>query len=1200
MEGKEICLPGWKIVRTIGKGGFGKVYEVEKEDAYGESIRSALKVISIPESDSEVADLRNEGYDRMSMTELFKSRVEDITSEFRLMNKLKGCSNIVSFEDYSIVQHNDDPGYDVMIRMELLTSLPEYIYQHFENKQITDEFVRKTGIDICNALELCRECKVIHRDIKPQNIFVNAYGSFKLGDFGIAKASDHTTRATKTGTFGYMAPEVYLSKPYNASVDIYSLGLVMYWMLNERRGPFLSLPSAVPKPSDNAAALERRMAGEPLPAPKHGSEELQRIVLKACAADPKERYANPTQMKRDLERLSFEAAAEESPAETERAFFAEEDEKTFGVFGARSTETEEPAGEEEEKTVGVFGAKPIEPKKPEPTRTETPVKAAEKKNPIPVRQDEDDEKTIGVFAARRQKTPEPAGDDEATVSIGNSIPARSAEKPVDAEPERKEKTARQEPEKTESKQTEKPQKKKSKLWIVIAAAAALLAAAAVSIVLIFGRNEKPIPAADTSVEAPEETGKWLMTRITRYSADGSIRNQNEYEYDSDGKLTKYTYVDNEYGYEQWHKFEYDANGNQIKSTNYNADGSVGWWAAFEYDANGNQIRQTDFDADGNISWWAVYEYDANGNQIKWTDYNADGSISGWGEYEYDTDGKPLKYTYFNADGSINRWYEDEYDSDGNWIKETTYNADGSISGWSEAEYDDDGKTRKQTRFNADGSINNWMEYDEYDANGNVIKYTEYNADGSVSGWTEYEWLYCNPLTAKAATVQQTNVAASEAEATADPAGDRLLLAETVQLIYEAGDGGYEENDFYSKEMYDSYWAEIKKAWMNACREIIDYVGEHYSNDAYVKGYFHPDLSVEDIAANDGLKIAYGMRLWGFGQMRDGLFTDGVKTWDLVNTYPTVEDFYETTYRAYEGNVDAFFATERVVTSYDPSAHDLANTSFVNRWIGGAFSDEPEVSFQNPAIERNFRELYGVSGTIYLSNVLCITHLNSNLDTDRIYDISDVAMFRNLTNLNLADTQISDITALSGLTKLTALSLDNTQVSDISALSGMTNLTDLNLNHTKIKDLSALSGLTHLESLLIVGTQVRDISALSGLTKLTNLSLVNTQVSDISALSGLTNLEDLYLSNTQIKDVSALSGMNKLDFLYLANTQISDVSALSGLTTIRYLYLANTQVSDVSALAGLENLSVLDLQGTKVTWEQISALQQEIPGCNILY
>ncbi|MBR3179239.1 MAG: protein kinase [Clostridia bacterium] len=302
MEEKvKSLLPGWKIVRMIGRGSFGAVYEVEKEDDFGTVAHSALKVLSIPETGAEIKAYRDDGYDDMSLTALFRSQVEDITSEFALMSKLKGNSNIVSYEDHAIVQHESDPGYDIYIRMELLTPLPDYINQHYPGNNLSDQCVAQLGIDICNALELCAKHHIIHRDIKPQNIFVNDNGDFKLGDFGIAKTSDHTTKATKTGTYGYMAPEVYLSRPYNATVDIYSLGMVMYWMLNERRGPFVPLPPAIPKPSQNSEALELRMHGEPLPAPKNGSDELKQIILKACAFNPKERYATPTELKHALE-----------------------------------------------------------------------------------------------------------------------------------------------------------------------------------------------------------------------------------------------------------------------------------------------------------------------------------------------------------------------------------------------------------------------------------------------------------------------------------------------------------------------------------------------------------------------------------------------------------------------------------------------------------------------------------------------------------------------------------------------------------------------------------------------------------------------------------------------------------------------------------------------------------------------------------
>ncbi len=368
MDEKTIHITGWRIIRVIGKGSSGTVYEIEKEDEFGGGIRSALKVISIPESRAEIEAYRDDGYDDESLTKLFRSRVEDITSEFRLMNKLRGSSNIVGYEDHSVVQHENDPGYDVLIRMELLTPLPKYFDRRFGTDAIDERTVRKLGADICRALELCGRFNIIHRDIKPPNIFVSDLGDFKLGDFGIAKTSDHTTRATKTGTYNYMAPEVYRSEPYNATVDIYSLGIVLYWMLNDRRGPFLPLPPEIPTSGQTFEAMERRMHGEPLPAPKNGSEELVRIVLKACAYDPKARYMDPAKMRRDLERALVVPAAEVPAEPTVTA--REAGEATVSLFSGKEAPTCD-----ENATVGLFEKK--ESKNPVPEQ-KTPEKATVK------------------------------------------------------------------------------------------------------------------------------------------------------------------------------------------------------------------------------------------------------------------------------------------------------------------------------------------------------------------------------------------------------------------------------------------------------------------------------------------------------------------------------------------------------------------------------------------------------------------------------------------------------------------------------------------------------------------------------------------------------------------------------------------------------------------------------------------------------
>ena len=328
-EMKEIW-PGWETVRVVGKGGFGKVYEVRKidENVAGD-YRSALKVISIPPSEDDYLSYKDDGYDDESITSIFRNQMSDIEKEFALMAQFKGTSHIVSYEEHRIVPNERTHGWDILIRMELLTSLPN----HYNQKNGLEEAeVIKLGIDICKALELCGRKGIVHRDIKPQNIFVNEFGDYKLGDFGIARSMEHTTGATKTGTYAYMAPEIYQGKPYNASVDMYSLGLVLYWLLNERRLPFLPLPPAVPTNSQNDEALRRRLSGEEISVPKYGSPDLHAVILQACAFDPRKRFRNIKDMEKALESLFTD------PNEAED-FFWEEDEPEGGVLISGSAES---------------------------------------------------------------------------------------------------------------------------------------------------------------------------------------------------------------------------------------------------------------------------------------------------------------------------------------------------------------------------------------------------------------------------------------------------------------------------------------------------------------------------------------------------------------------------------------------------------------------------------------------------------------------------------------------------------------------------------------------------------------------------------------------------------------------------------------------------------------------------------------------
>lgn len=293
---------GWHVVRRIGTGSFGSVYEIARED-FGYTYKAALKVISIPKSDQDLTAAKNNiGKSDDSLAVYYQSVASEIVKEFELMYQLRGTTNIVSYEDHEVRKHDSGIGWDIMIRMELLTPLDVYTKEHVMNRQD----VIRMGIDICKALERCRALDIIHRDIKPGNIFISDQGDFKLGDFGIARtieAHDEVLELSRKGTISYMAPEIFKGMKYSFDVDIYSLGIVMYRLLNNNSLPFMPQPPAKPTYKDVSSANQLRLSGKQLPYPSGDHTQLADIVLKACSYRPEERYQDPRIMQEHLEKV---------------------------------------------------------------------------------------------------------------------------------------------------------------------------------------------------------------------------------------------------------------------------------------------------------------------------------------------------------------------------------------------------------------------------------------------------------------------------------------------------------------------------------------------------------------------------------------------------------------------------------------------------------------------------------------------------------------------------------------------------------------------------------------------------------------------------------------------------------------------------------------------------------------------------------
>lgn len=304
--GKNIL--GYTVSEKLGSGAFGTVYKAVKVNAAGQYVR-ALKHITIPTEKQYNSVLNSMGGDVSKADSYFSQMLNNIVSEIQILNDLseKGVQHIVRYYENDILVADSPRRYDIFILMEYLTPLEDYIQK--VDFRVRD--VVKLGLDVLNGLRSCHDNGVIHRDIKDDNIFVSDTGEFKIGDFGVSKVLKDSSKAESLkGTPNFLAPEVYLGKEsYTKSVDLYSLGIVLYRLLNYNRNPFLPCFPKQYFAQDEDAAFEERMSGKTPPLPALGGEKIGRVIVKAIS-NRTERYQTASEFMDALQLASESTASD--------------------------------------------------------------------------------------------------------------------------------------------------------------------------------------------------------------------------------------------------------------------------------------------------------------------------------------------------------------------------------------------------------------------------------------------------------------------------------------------------------------------------------------------------------------------------------------------------------------------------------------------------------------------------------------------------------------------------------------------------------------------------------------------------------------------------------------------------------------------------------------------------------------------------
>ena len=289
--------PQWHVIRRLGGGAFGDVFEIYR-DNFGIREMSALKMIQISDAAETYALFSSAPREAASRSQEGQVEIpEALRNEIQIMEALRGAPNIVTIEDFHLKK--DASSTMLFVRMELLTSFQQIMAdRQREQSPFTIPEVVKIGRDICTALKYCETRKIIHRDIKLANLFIDGFGNYKVGDFGVSRRMDTVHVAltmTGIGTISYMAPEVFSGRSYNNTVDIYALGLILYQLLNYGRMPFLPKTGSYTV-KDIDSANFKRLHGESLPSLAgirigNGTVDafLDEMIRKACATRSEDR-----------------------------------------------------------------------------------------------------------------------------------------------------------------------------------------------------------------------------------------------------------------------------------------------------------------------------------------------------------------------------------------------------------------------------------------------------------------------------------------------------------------------------------------------------------------------------------------------------------------------------------------------------------------------------------------------------------------------------------------------------------------------------------------------------------------------------------------------------------------------------------------------------------------------------------------------
>lgn len=259
-------------IRLLGRGATSRVYRIDGAEPL------ALKVIDCGRDEEK---FRSAGYEK------------------NIMAWVGDCSRAVKLVDFE-----EETADDGSRRVFLLEKYYQPLEERLKHGSMSLGEVLDLVMGLCEAVQQLAERQVLHLDLKPKNLYLDPDEGVKLGDFGSALLfSDVPGDQRLRGTLEYMAPEVYQDRSCSEQSEVYSIGLILYTLLNDQRLPFQN------RKDERELAVYKRLAGAPLPdfyLPVGDAVKvaLFDLIRRACAYRTRDRAKNAGELKERLAELA--------------------------------------------------------------------------------------------------------------------------------------------------------------------------------------------------------------------------------------------------------------------------------------------------------------------------------------------------------------------------------------------------------------------------------------------------------------------------------------------------------------------------------------------------------------------------------------------------------------------------------------------------------------------------------------------------------------------------------------------------------------------------------------------------------------------------------------------------------------------------------------------------------------------------------